>query len=118
MDRKKLSTLEDLGGLAMNENFWEDRNVFVTGATGFLGSRLIEKLIEKKANITCLVRDWVPKSYLVLSGSLEKVNVVRGELEDYYTVLRTINEYEIETVFHLGAQTIVGTAIANDDIIP
>lgn len=94
----------------MNENFWEDRNVFVTGATGFLGSRLIEKLIEKRANISCLVRDWVPNSYLVLSGSLEKVNVVRGELEDYCTVLRSINENEIEVVFHLGAQTIVGTA--------
>jgi CDP-glucose 4,6-dehydratase len=102
--------LEDLGGLAMDKNFWEDRNTFVTGATGFLGSRLIEKLIEKGANITCLVRDWIPNSYLVLSGNLEKVNVVRGELEDYYTVLRSINENEIETVFHLGAQTIVGTA--------
>jgi len=55
-------------------------------------------------------RDWVPNSYLVLSGNIDKVTVVRGELEDYHTVLRAINEYEIETVFHLGAQTIVGTA--------
>jgi len=57
-----------------------------------------------------LVRDWVPSSYLILSRNIDKINVVRGELEDYYTVLRAINEYEIETVFHLGAQTIVGTA--------
>jgi CDP-glucose 4,6-dehydratase len=38
------------------------------------------------------------------------VQTVRGELEDYQTVLRALNEYEIDTVFHLGAQTIVGTA--------
>ena len=94
----------------MNPDFWKNRNVFVTGATGLLGSWLVSKLIEKVANVTCLVRDWVPSSYLILSGNIDRINVVRGELEDYSTVLRAINEYEIEAVFHLGAQTIVGTA--------
>ena len=96
--------------VVMNENFWEDRHVFVTGATGLLGSWMVKRLLESGADITCLVRDWVPKSHLVTSGNLDKVNIVRGELEDYETVLRAINEYEIDTVFHLGAQTIVGTA--------
>lgn len=91
-------------------NFWKDRNVLVTGATGLLGSWMTGALAAKGANATCLVRDWVPQSYLLTAGTFEKVNVVRGELEDYFTVLRAINEYEIETVFHLGAQTIVGTA--------
>jgi CDP-glucose 4,6-dehydratase len=103
-------SLENLGGLILNTDFWKNRNVFVTGATGLLGSWLVKNLLERDANITCLVRDWVPNSYLVLSGNIDKVTVVRGELEDYHTVLRAINEYEIETVFHLGAQTIVGTA--------
>jgi len=94
----------------LNPDFWKNRNVFVTGATGLLGSWLVSKLIEKVANVTCLVRDWVPSSYLILSGNIDRINVVRGELEDYSTVLRAINEYEIEAVFHLGAQTIVGTA--------
>lgn len=94
----------------MNPDFWKDRNVFVSGATGLLGSWLVSKLIEKRANVTCLIRDWVPKSLLLLSEKQGKINIVRGELEDYFTVLRTINEYEIDTVFHLGAQTIVGTA--------
>ncbi len=97
-------------GLTLEPNFWENRNTFVTGATGLLGSWLVEKLIKKGATVTCLIRDWVPNSYLVLSGNINKVNVVRGDLEDYFTVLRTINEYEINTVFHLGAQTIVNTA--------
>jgi CDP-glucose 4,6-dehydratase len=52
----------------------------------------------------------VPASRLFSEGAIDRVNVVRGPLEDYETVLRALNEYEIDTVFHLGAQTIVGTA--------
>jgi CDP-glucose 4,6-dehydratase len=91
-------------------HYWKDRNVFVTGATGLLGSWTTRSLVDAGANVTILLRDTVPQSQLVRSGTLDRVNVVRGDLEDYFCVLRTINEYEIETVFHLGAQTIVGTA--------
>jgi CDP-glucose 4,6-dehydratase len=94
----------------MSAEFWKGRNVFVTGASGLLGSWLTRALVEAGANVTCLIRDTVPQSYLVSSGAIHRVNVVHGELEDYFTVLRGINEYEIDTVFHLGAQTIVGTA--------
>ena len=89
---------------------WKNRNVFVTGSTGLLGSWLTEELIARNANVTCLIRDTVPKSRLVQSGAIDKVNIVRGGLEEYDVVLRAINEYEIDTVFHLAAQTIVGTA--------
>ena len=90
--------------------FWGNRNVFVTGGTGLLGSWLVEGLLVKGANVTCLMRDWVPASRLTQSGAMERVNVVRGELEDLALLQRSLNEYEINTVFHLGAQTIVGTA--------
>ncbi|MBI4589579.1 MAG: GDP-mannose 4,6-dehydratase [Candidatus Rokubacteria bacterium] len=90
--------------------FWVNRNVFVTGATGLLGSWLVEELLKRSASVTCLVRDWVPGSQLVESGLLARTNVVRGDLEDYHVLLRALNEYEIDSVFHLGAQTIVGTA--------
>ena len=60
--------------------------------------------------MVCLLRDWVPESRLVEAGQLDRVTVVRGELEDLTVLLRAINEYEIDSVFHLGAQTIVGTA--------
>ena len=90
--------------------FWHGRNVFVTGATGLLGSWLVEELVERGAKVVCLIRDWVPRSKLISSGTLERVNYVRGQLEDHLLLLRTINEYEIDSVFHLGAQTIVGTA--------
>jgi len=91
-------------------SFWRDRNVFVTGATGLLGSWLVEELLRRGAAVTSLIRDWVPNSRLVSSGALSQVQVVRGDLEDYTVLLRALNEYEIDTVFHVGAQTIVGTA--------
>ena len=94
----------------MELNFWKNHNVFVTGATGLLGSWLVEELVQRGANVTCLVRDWVPGSRLVASGNLVKTNYVNGELENYQLILRVLNEYEINSVFHLGAQTIVGVS--------
>ncbi len=90
--------------------FWKNRNVFVTGASGLLGSWMSEELVRRGANVTVLLRDWVPASRLNQTGLLERVNAVRGELEDAPLLLRALNEHEIETVLHLGAQTIVGTA--------
>ncbi|MCC6927927.1 MAG: GDP-mannose 4,6-dehydratase [Gemmatimonadaceae bacterium] len=90
--------------------FWNERRVLVTGATGLLGSHLVSELLRRRASVVCLVRDWVADSEAVTSGTLGKCRVVRGELEDYETVLRALNEYEVDSVFHLGAQTIVGTA--------
>jgi CDP-glucose 4,6-dehydratase len=90
--------------------FWAGRSVFVTGATGLLGSWVVEELDRRGAAVTTLVRDWVPGSRFVRSGLLERVNLVRGELEDHHVLVRALNEYEVDSVFHLGAQTIVGTA--------
>jgi len=90
--------------------YWRNRNVFVTGCTGLLGSWLTMRLVEEGANVTGLVRDLVPASNLHGSGVFSKINVVRGAVEDYDVVLRTLNEYEIDTCFHLAAQTIVTIA--------
>ncbi|HSA55305.1 MAG TPA: GDP-mannose 4,6-dehydratase [Gemmatimonadaceae bacterium] len=90
--------------------FWRDRNVFVTGATGLLGSWMTRELVERGATVVCLVRDWVPDSEAVLAGTLSRCRLVHGDLTDYELLLRALNEYEIDSVFHLGAQTIVGTA--------
>jgi CDP-glucose 4,6-dehydratase len=90
--------------------FWKGRKVLVTGASGLLGSQVTRLLIERTAEVTVLLRDWIPESPLITSGDLGRVRAVRGDLEDYFTVLRAVNEHEIDTIFHLGAQTIVGTA--------
>src|SRR5436190_13231026 len=91
-------------------NFWLDRPTFVTGATGLVGSWLVRRLAESGADLVCLVRDWVPQSELVRSGVLESVKVVRGDVRDQATMERALGEYEISTVIHLAAQTIVPIA--------
>lgn len=91
-------------------SFWNQRRVFVTGATGLLGSHMTAELLRRGADVVCLVRDWVPDSEAVTAGTLSRCRLVRGDLEDYQLTLRALNEYEIDSVFHLGAQTIVGTA--------
>lgn len=97
-----------LEGVAVS--FWANRRVFVTGATGLLGSWLTAELLRRRATVIALVRDWMPDSESVTAGTLEQCRLVRGELEDYMLMLRALNEYEVDTIFHLGAQTIVGTA--------
>jgi CDP-glucose 4,6-dehydratase len=96
--------------MAMNGGFWLDRPVFVTGAAGFLGSWLTQRLQDHGADVVCLLRDWVPQSELVRSHVLEKVKVVRGDVRDAELLERILAEYEVSTVFHLAAQTTVGIA--------
>ena len=95
---------------ASNNDFWLDRNVFVTGGAGLLGSNLIKHLLSRKANVVALIRDTVPRSLFFKEGLVNNCAVVRGDLGDFSIVERSINEYEIDTIFHLGAQAIVGTA--------
>ncbi|MED0684896.1 GDP-mannose 4,6-dehydratase [Bacillus altitudinis] len=90
--------------------FWNGKNVFVTGCTGLLGSYLVKELIDQGANVTGLVRDQVPRSNLYQGSQFVKMNVVQGALEDMQTIERALGEYEIDTVFHLAAQAIVGVA--------
>jgi CDP-glucose 4,6-dehydratase len=91
-------------------DFWDDTNVFVTGCTGILGSWLTRELVRRGANVVGLVRDRVPRSLILNSAEWNAVTAVHGAVEDLELVERALNEYEIETVFHLAAQTIVGTA--------
>jgi CDP-glucose 4,6-dehydratase len=94
-------------------NFWLDRPTFVTGATGLVGGWLVPRLVENGADVVCLVRDWVPQSEVVRSSVIEKVKVVRGDVRDQILLERALGEYEIDTVIHLGAQTIVTIANRN-----
>jgi CDP-glucose 4,6-dehydratase len=93
--------------------FWLDRPTLVTGATGLVGSWLVARLSEARADVVCLVRDWVPQSELVRSGLLERLKVVRGDARDQQLLERILGEHEIDTVIHLAAQTIVTIANRN-----
>ena len=94
-------------------SFWLDRPTFVTGGTGLVGSWLIQRLIESGADVVCLVRDWVPQSELVRTGLIERVKIVRGDIREQAILERILGEYEIDTVLHLAAQTIVTIANRN-----
>lgn len=96
-----------------SENFWTTRRVFVTGGTGFVGSWLVNELLGLGAEIVVLVRDQDPQSEFFRSGDYRKVKVVNGCLEDYPTVCRALSENNIDVVFHLAAQALVGVAYRN-----
>ncbi len=93
--------------------FWRDRRVFVTGATGLVGSWLIRALLDRGADLIALVRDWVPQSELISGGHVQRVTVVRGDVGDQALLERVLGEYEVVTVIHLAAQTIVPIANRN-----
>ena len=107
--------MEVVGDMTMttNNHFWKDRPTLITGATGLLGGWLVKQTLDQGADIVCLVRDWVPQSELVSSRMIERVRIVRGDIQDQVLLERLLGEYEINTVIHLAAQTIVGIANRN-----
>ena len=92
---------------------WDERPVLVTGATGLLGSWLVPELVRRGAHVVALVRDATPRSRLVRDGWLDRIVRVQGSLTDEGLLRRAFAEYSIDTVFHLGAQTLVGVAKAD-----
>jgi CDP-glucose 4,6-dehydratase len=99
--------------MGVKPGFWRDRPVLVTGATGLVGAWLTRNLVERGADVVCLVRDWVPQSELIRSRAIDRVKIVRGDICDRDVLERAIGEYEADTVIHLAAQTIVGIANRN-----
>ena len=96
-----------------DDRFWQDRPTLVTGATGLVGSWLVDRLLNLRADVLCLVRDSVPQSQLVRSGLIGQVKTINGDVTDQTLLERSLGEYEIDTVIHLAAQTIVGIANRN-----
>ena len=94
----------------MNEIKWEEKRVFITGATGFIGSWLTKELLKKCPKVIALVRDYEYQSEFFRSKNNEKTTIIDGQLEDISILKQTLKENEIDTVFHLAAETIVGAA--------
>ena len=89
---------------------WSNRSVLVTGATGMVGSALCARLLSEGARVVGFVSDTDPSSELIRSGSIDSMVVFSGRLERYEDVERAVNNSEVDTVIHLGAQPIVGAA--------
>ncbi len=97
----------------MANSFWADRPTLVTGGAGLVGSWLVRRLLEQGADVVCLLRDFVPQSELLRSGLVNQVRVVRGDIRDQALMERVLGEYEVDTLLHLAAQTIVPIANRN-----
>jgi CDP-glucose 4,6-dehydratase len=89
---------------------WRDKSILITGAQGFIGSWLVRRMLDLGARVVVLRRDIPAESRFGIEGLEERCDVVLGDLADYESLVRALNEYEVKAVFHLGAQTIVGTA--------
>jgi CDP-glucose 4,6-dehydratase len=87
--------------------FWRDRPVLVTGATGLLGSWLVEELVDQGAQVVMLVRDLVADARVHQSGASQRAVTALGDVRDGRLIERLLAEYEVDTVLHLAAQTIV-----------
>jgi CDP-glucose 4,6-dehydratase len=89
---------------------WDGKAVLVTGAQGFVGSWLAERLLDSGAKVIALRRDVEPESRFHTEGIEERCVVAQADLVDYAELVRVLNEHDVSAVFHLAAQTIVGTA--------
>lgn len=96
--------------MSPSPEYWATRRVLVTGASGMVGSWLTRWLVDAGAHAVVLVADSDPASELFRSGYVGQCSVVNGRLEVYEDVERAINNHEVDLVFHLGAQPIVGAA--------
>lgn len=95
----------------MNNDYWKEKRVLITGVNGFLGSWLAQSLVKRGAHVVGFDFDFNPDSFLNLSGTIKKIKNVCGRLEDYDLIRKVFEEYEIDTCFHIGAQAIVQTAL-------
>ena len=80
------------------------KNILITGGTGFLGSYIARRLVNDVDSITIVTLDIKQKTSLkALNIDMNKINLVKGDIRDYEFIKLLFNEYEFDTVFHLGA---------------
>lgn len=94
----------------MSNDFWQGRSVLITGANGFIGSWVARALVDARANVVALVRDQTAQGGLALQHIRDRVTLVMGDVADAALMQRAVNEYAVDTCFHLAAQAIVGVS--------
>ncbi len=96
-----------------NMNYFKNKNILVTGGTGFVGSHLVEELVNQGANVITTYLELDPLSYFFSQKLNEKVVMVQADVEDFEKMHDIITKNNIEYIFHLAAQAIVETAFYN-----
>lgn len=91
-------------------SFWTNRKVFVTGGTGLMGRWLINELQQAGADLFVLLRRDLPAA---AAGNAGRCTAITGDIRDLEAIRQALTGHEIDTVFHLAAQAIVGKAKAD-----
>ena len=89
---------------------WEEKRVFVTGVSGFVGSHLVEKLLDFGAEVYGLVRRHSVPEYRNLAHIIKDFTLVEGNLSDQGSIIMALKRIEPDSIFHLGAQSFVPTS--------
>jgi CDP-glucose 4,6-dehydratase len=94
----------------MKKNFWKDKNIFITGVGGFVGSNLAKNLVKCGANVIGLTKSKKLDSLLYYENIDKKINLIFGDITDKELLKSIFLKYKIEICFHLAAQVEVGSA--------
>jgi CDP-glucose 4,6-dehydratase len=101
------------GGSSRGVTGWRGRRALVTGATGFVGSWLVRRLLDCGAEVTALVRAAQAESPRVRDHGARGARVVVGRVEDLECVRSALAAGRVETVFHLAADNVnVGSEVS------
>lgn len=84
---------------------WEEQNVLVTGAGGFIGSHLVDELIHREANVKAFVHYNARNDWGMLEGRYsdksQHLTVIAGDVTDSLFVKQAVSD--MDYVFHLAA---------------
>lgn len=97
----------------MEDNFWKDKIILITGANGFLASHLSISLLEKGAKVIGIIKEKIPSSFLALEFKKKKyrnLKLIKGDIVDYSFIKKIFKVYKPHICFHTAAQAIVGRA--------
>ena len=89
---------------------FKDKNILITGISGFVGSRMAKVLVDRGANVCGLLRrraDGKLPHNMVRLGLGKEVQLVEGDLESISSIGSAITASEPDVIFHLAAQSFV-----------
>ncbi|MDD3984724.1 MAG: GDP-mannose 4,6-dehydratase [Methanobacterium sp.] len=95
---------------------WNDKNVLITGADGFVGSYLAEELLKHGANVYGLIQKGTGNLYsynLTYHGIEDKIKLIKGDLTDITSLANALDKSEPDYLFHLAAQSFIPASFKN-----
>lgn len=95
------------------EHLLSNKNILVTGGAGFVGSHLVEKLLTLGAKVFVFDINLNQQGYFNSQGLQNKTVCIQGDLKSYDQVKDALEKNNIDYIYHIGAQALVGEAFLN-----